>query len=57
MRNRFHREPVNRDNIIRPETAGTKENPDYVVNIQGELYSDFNFPMWPISQSRLLHFQ
>jgi len=34
MRNRFHREPVNRDNIIRPETAGTKENPDYVVNIQ-----------------------
>jgi len=35
MRNRFHKEPVDPNNIIRPDQAGTKENPDYVVNIQG----------------------
>lgn len=34
MRNRFHKEPVDPNNIIRPDQAGTKENPDYVVNIQ-----------------------
>ena len=39
MRNRFHKEPVDPNNIIRPDQAGTKENPDYVVNIQGNLCS------------------
>lgn len=36
MRNRFHKEPLNKENVIRPDQAGTKENPDYVVNIAGE---------------------
>ena len=37
MRNRFHKEPINKENVVRPDQAGTKENPDYVVNIAGEL--------------------
>ena len=36
MRNRFHKEPVNKENVVRPDQAGTKENPDYVVNIAGK---------------------
>ena len=42
MRNRFHKEPVDPNNIIRPDQAGTKENPDYVVNIQGNSKTDFD---------------
>ena len=41
LRNRFHKEPVNKENVVRPDQAGTKENPDYVVNIAGKIYKNW----------------
>ena len=35
MRNRIHREPTNEENVVRPNAAGVKEVPDYVVNLLG----------------------
>ena len=50
MRNRFHKEPVDPNNIIRPDQAGTKENPDYVVNIQGNCCSQCHFDFYRLQK-------
>ena len=36
MRNRIHKEPKDESNVVRPNQAGAKEVPDYVVNLKGK---------------------
>ena len=38
MRNRIHKEPVDESTVVRPNQAGAKEVPDYVVNLKGTRY-------------------
>ena len=53
MRNRFHKEPVNKEDVIRPDEAGAKENPDYVVNIQGWLFQIYCYAYYIVMHIRV----